>query len=85
MPRYQYKVVPLDLRSSKKPSPKEAAELLEALINSNAAGGWEFDQLVGVDVHSLPGCAAFLGGWAGKAAQFDQVIFRRPLGSPHAP
>jgi hypothetical protein len=50
---------------------------LQALINSQAQQGWEFDSIGQIGAVVAPGCLASLFGASTMYRSFDQVIFRR--------
>jgi hypothetical protein len=78
MANYEYKVVSFagQVKASRL---GEVAGRLQAAINLEVGGGWEFYQLGTVNVEASPGCIASLFGARNASIQLDQLIFRRAV------
>ena len=77
MASYTYKVAPFVISIKAGQGASAVAEQLAGLINMHAQDGWEFDQMVDVDIEVKPGCLAALFG--GKVAYMtqNQAVFRK--------
>ena len=76
---FEYRVVPFigQIKAGDKRGAHTVATQLEALINGNAAQGWEFFSVDRVQIAVAPGCLAAFVGTKTSYIGFDQVIFRR--------
>lgn len=78
---YEYKVVPFvgKLKSGvfTVENAGNVSSQLQAVIDSNVGGGWEFYSVEKVNIQIKPGCLGSLFGSNVEFITFDQVIFRR--------
>lgn len=76
---YEHRVVPFlgDVRSRDKDSADKVAKQLQAVIDSNAVGGWEFYRIDQVQIAVQPGCLAGILGAKVTMIGLDQITFRR--------
>lgn len=74
---YEYKVVPFIGTAKGNQGANVVADQLTALINREAAAGWELYQMGDVNIEVQPGCLAGLLGRQTSYMRFDQLVFRR--------
>ena len=85
MSTYTYKVVPFigTLKSGvfNVENAEKVSNQLQELIDNYSRQGWEFYRIDPVQIQIQPGCLAGLLGQRVSWINFDQVIFRRPVGA----
>jgi hypothetical protein len=77
MGNYVYYAVPFIGKIKSGQTADEVSRQLTALINEQAAKGWEFYQLGEVRIQIAPGCLAALFGARNSYVSYNQVVFRR--------
>lgn len=82
MADYEYRVVPFlgDIPQRDKQGAEKVAKQLQATIDANVGGGWEFYRIDQVQILARPGCLAAFGGAREATFALDMVSFRRLKG-----
>jgi hypothetical protein len=85
MSTYTYKVVPFigTLKGGvfNVETAEKVSDQLQELIDTYTQQGWEFYRIDAVQIQIQPGCLASLFGQRTSWINFDQVIFRQPVGT----
>jgi hypothetical protein len=81
MAQYSYRVVPFIGKVSvgvfSKDGPHTVGNQLQAVIDDNVKGGWEFYSVEKISIEVQPGCLGMLSGRSVSYMLYDQMIFRR--------
>jgi hypothetical protein len=77
MNNYTYKVTPFVVSIKAGQGSAAVAEQLAGLINMHAQDGWEFDQMVSVEIEVKPGCLAAMFGSKVAYMSQNQAVFRK--------
>lgn len=74
----KYKVVPFVAKINQDQTTSAVADQLQALINEQSSGGWEYVRMESVDTFVAPDAGCFgIGAKPGYNTSFSMVVFKQ--------